>query len=110
MLLFLFIIIFYAFNITDTFVHISFACGITYSHSQVCVVEQILHGVFAGELIQDLGPVGDRARSGVYRSNSARDVDELDIWKVRKLPSPNLSGYLLTEKSFLAWQRTINVF
>lgn len=98
MLLFLFIIIFYAFNITDTFVHIFFACGITYSHSQVCVVEQILHGVFAGELIQDLGPVGDRARSGVYRSNSARDVDELDIWKVRKLPSPNLRGYLLTEK------------
>lgn len=31
MLLFLFIIIFYAFNITDTFVHIFFACGITYT-------------------------------------------------------------------------------
>lgn len=76
--MFLFIFI-YAFNITGAFMHIFFACGITYSHSQVCVVEQILHGVFAGEPIQDLGPVGDRARSGVYRSNSARDVDKLDI-------------------------------
>lgn len=50
-----------------------------YSHTQFGVVEQIWHGVYAGEIVPDLRPVGDHACSGVYRSNSAEDGDVLDI-------------------------------
>lgn len=67
---------------------------VAYSHVQLSVVEKILHGVFAGELVHDLRSVGDHTCRGVYRINSARDVGVLDTREVRKLSGPNLAGNL----------------
>lgn len=51
----------------------------TYSHSHFSVVEEILHWVLAGELVQYLRAIGDHTCRGVYRGYNARDVDVLDI-------------------------------
>ena len=51
----------------------------TYSHANFSVVQEILHWIIAGELVQDLLAIGDRAFRGVFRVNSARDVDVLDL-------------------------------
>lgn len=80
-----------------------------YSHTHFGVVEQIFHPVCAGEIVPDLGPVGDHARNAVYRSNSAKDGDVLDIWEVWKLSTPNMTAYLLMKKYVLAWQLSINL-
>lgn len=91
-------------------------CHMTYSHAQLSVVQEILHRVHAGELVEDLWPIGDHTCRGVYRSDAARDVDKLDIWEVRKRSTSNLVIYLLireaciTRKSvcrFLSWGRNI---
>lgn len=52
---------------------------LTYSHGHLSVVQEILHWVEAGKLVQDLLAIGDHTRRGVYRVNDARDVDELDV-------------------------------
>lgn len=51
----------------------------TYSHAQFSVVQEILHRVHAGELVEDLRPIGDHTCGGVYRGDTAGDIDKLDI-------------------------------
>lgn len=63
---------------------------VTYLHSQFSVVEEILHRVLAGELVQYLGAIGDHTCRGVYRGHTARDVDVLDVREVRKMSTSNL--------------------
>lgn len=53
--------------------------GRIYSHAQFSVVQEILHRVEAGEPVLDLRAIGDHTSRGVYRLDSARDVDELDV-------------------------------
>lgn len=66
-----------------------------YSHRQFAVVQEVLHRVEAGELVQDLRAVGDYARGGVYGVDHTRDVDVLDVGEVSKLPSTGLIDCLL---------------
>lgn len=66
-----------------------------YSHCQLGVVQEVLHWVEAGELVQDLRAVGDHARGGVYGVDNTRDVDILDVGEVGKLPSSRLVDCLL---------------
>lgn len=66
-----------------------------YSHRQFAVVQEVLHRVEAGELVQDLRAVGDHARGGVYGVDHTRDVDVLDVGEVNKLSSSNLIDCLL---------------
>lgn len=70
----------------------------SYSHAQLSVVQEILHWVEAGELVQDLRAIGDHTRRGVNGRNSTRDVDVLDVGEVRKLSAPNFIDYLLKKK------------
>lgn len=66
-----------------------------YSHGQFGVVQQVLHRVEAGELVQDLRAVGDHARGGVYGVDYTRDVDILDVGEVGELPCSGLVDCLL---------------
>lgn len=66
-----------------------------YSHGQLGVVQEVLHRVEAGELVQHLRAVGDHARGGVYGVDCTRDVDILDVGEVGELPCSGLIDCLL---------------
>lgn len=66
-----------------------------YSHGQFSVVQEVLHRVEAGELVQDLRAVGDHARGGVYGVDDTRDVDILHVGEVGELPCSGLADCLL---------------
>lgn len=66
-----------------------------YSHCHFSVVQEVLHWVEAGELVQDLRAVGDHACRGIYGVHNTRDVDILDVGEVSKLPSSLLVDCLL---------------
>lgn len=77
----------------------------THSHAQLSVVHDVLHRVSAGVHVQEQRAIGDGHRR-VYRGNSARDVDELDVREVSKISSPSLIGYLLKrqiEHIYILW-------
>lgn len=50
-----------------------------HSHTQLAVVQEVLHWVSAGELVEDLWPVGDTTYRKVYRVDSAGDGGILDV-------------------------------
>lgn len=58
-----------------------------YSHCYLSVVQEVLHRVEAGELVEDLRAVGDHACRGIYGDHDTRDDDVLDVGEVGKLPS-----------------------
>lgn len=77
-----------------------------HSHCYFSVVQEVLHWVKAGELVQDLGAVSDHACGGIYGIHNTRDVDILDVGEVGKLPSSLLVDCLKdTDMYYL-----INVF
>lgn len=69
-----------------------------YSHHHFSVVQEVLHRVEAGELVQDLRAVGDHARGGVYGVDDTRDVDVLDFGEVGKLSSSFLIDSLRSQR------------
>lgn len=74
-----------------------------YSHGQFGVVQEVLHRVEAGELVQDLRAVGDHARGGVYGVDYTRDVDILDVGEVGELPCSGLVYCLLEIETCASW-------
>lgn len=74
-----------------------------YSHCNFGVVQEVLHRVEAGELVQDLRAVGDHACGGIYGVHNARNVDILDAGEVGKQPSSLLVDCLLKIEMCIIW-------
>lgn len=76
------------------------------SHCYFSVVQEVLHRIEAGELVQDLRAVGDHACGGIYGVHNTRDVDILDVGEVGKLLSSLLVDCLKDRDRYYL----INVF